>query len=116
MPAAWIMWISVPPKKVCYKCRNHEDLGFYLLRPMLRAYGLSIKEAKDVPTVLCISQKPLYADPCSSRKGVAGVESPRDQLRPPEEPSEASAFCAALRNKRDRFKKAWDLPSPLGLV
>ena len=58
MPAAWIMWISVPPKKVCYNCRNHEDLGFFLLRPMLRAYGLSVKETKDVPTVLCISKQP----------------------------------------------------------
>jgi hypothetical protein len=54
------MWISVPPKKACYNCRNHEELGFFLLRPMLRAYGLSIKEAKDVPTVLCISKKTLY--------------------------------------------------------
>ena len=51
------MWIAVPPKKVCDNCRSHEDLGFYLLRPMLRAYGLSIKEAKDVPTVLCISER-----------------------------------------------------------
>ena len=102
----------MPPKKACYNCRNHEELGFFLLRPMLRAYGLSIKEAKDVPTVLCISKKTLYADPCSNRGGVAGVESDRDQLRP----SEESAFCAALRNKRNRFKKVWDLPTPLGLV
>ena len=60
----------------------------------------------------CVFPKTVYADPCSNRKGVTGVESPRDQLRP----SEESTFCAALRNSRNRFKKVWDLPSPLGLL
>jgi hypothetical protein len=60
----------------------------------------------------CVFPNNLHADSFSNRKGVAGIESPRDELRA----SEESAFCAALRNKRNRFKKEWDLPSQLGLL
>jgi hypothetical protein len=50
----------------------------------------------------CVFPNNLHADSCSNGKGVAGIESPRDELRA----SEESAF----------FKKEWDLPSQLGLL
>ena len=55
----YIIWITLPPKKLCRSCLLQGKYRHHVLNILMRRYGLTEMDIKHVPTIRCIDKHAL---------------------------------------------------------